>query len=111
MNAALVFSSLCLVVGGLLLAHWVLSSRYPALTTRLARAEGADQRAPGTLRLRVPVAAPAWLAGILGGYERDLRRAGDGKTLGRLLRGCPRSLGGDPQTRAACVGRRRRRRA
>jgi tight adherence protein C len=85
MNAALVLSSLCLVVGGLLLAHWVLSSRRPALTTRLARAEGADQPAPGTLRLHVPVTAPAWLAGILGGYERDLRRAGDGKTLGRLL--------------------------
>jgi tight adherence protein C len=85
MNAALVLSSLCLVAGGLLLAHWVLSSRRPALTTRLARAEGADQRAPGTLRLRVPVAAPVWLAGILGGYERDLRRAGDGKTLARLL--------------------------
>jgi tight adherence protein C len=85
MNAALALSSLCLVIGGLLLTHWVLSSRRPALTTRLARAEGVDQRAPGTLRLRAPVNAPAWLAGILGGYERDLRRAGDGKTLGRLL--------------------------
>jgi tight adherence protein C len=84
MNAVLVLSSLCLVVGGLLLTYWMLSSRRPALTTRLARAEGAAP-APGTLGLRVPVTAPAWLAGILGGYERDLRRAGDGKTLGRLL--------------------------
>jgi tight adherence protein C len=85
MNSALALSSLCLVAGGLLLAHWVLSSRRPALTTRLARAEGADEPAPSTLRLRVPMAVPAWLAGILGGYERDLHRAGDVKTLGRLL--------------------------
>jgi Flp pilus assembly protein TadB len=85
MNAALVLSSLCLFVGGLLLAHWALSSRRPALATRLARAEGADQPVHGTPLLRAPVTAPAWLAGILDGYERDLRRAGDGKTLGRLL--------------------------
>ncbi|MGH2944650.1 MAG: hypothetical protein ACRDLN_17955 [Solirubrobacteraceae bacterium] len=84
MNAPLALFSLCLVTGGLLLAHWVLSSGHPALTTRLARAEGSD-RPSGALRLRSRVAVPEWLAGILGGYERDLRRAGAGKTLGRLL--------------------------
>lgn len=84
MNAALVLCSLCLVAGGLLLAQWGLSSRRPALTTRLARAEG-DHRAPGGVRLLGSPTPPAWVAGILARYERDLRQAGEGKTLGRLF--------------------------
>jgi tight adherence protein C len=83
-NATLLLSSVCLVAGGLLLGHWILSSRRPALTTRLARAEGSDRAAAGVLDRRGPVMA-GWLAGVVGSYERDLRRAGDGKTLGRFL--------------------------
>jgi tight adherence protein C len=85
MNAALVLSSLCLVAGGLLLAHWILSSRRPALTARLARAEGSEQTTAGAPRLAESATVPLWLTGIVAGYERDLRRAGDGKTLGRLF--------------------------
>ncbi|MGH2948619.1 MAG: type II secretion system F family protein [Solirubrobacteraceae bacterium] len=85
MNAALALCSLCLVAGGLLLAHGILSSRRPALTTRLARAEGAGRAAIGAFRLGGAVTGPGWLAGVVGGYQRDLRRAGDGKTLGRFL--------------------------
>jgi len=84
-NATLVLSSVCLVAGGLLLGRWSLSSRRPALTTRLARAEGSDRAAAGALDRRGPVMAAGWLAGVVGSYERDLRRAGDGKTLGRFL--------------------------
>jgi tight adherence protein C len=85
MNAALVLSSLCLVAGGLLLAHWILSSRRPALTARLARAEGSEQTTAGAPRLAESATVPLWLTGIVAGYERDLRRAGEGKTLGRLF--------------------------
>jgi tight adherence protein C len=84
-NAALALSSLCLVAGGLLLAHWILSSRRPALMARLARAEGSNQPSADALRLRESVTVPGWLAGAVRRYERDLRRAGEGKTLGRFF--------------------------
>jgi tight adherence protein C len=81
-NAVLLLSSLCLVAGGLLIAQWVLSVRRPALTTRLARAEGSD---PRTLRALRRPNAPDWLDAVAGRYERDLRRAGEGKTLRRFV--------------------------
>jgi tight adherence protein C len=84
-NAGLVLSSLCLLVGGLLLAYWALSSRRPALVARLARAEGAGRPLSGGVHRPAPVPAPAWLEALVAGYRRDLRRAGEGKTLGRFF--------------------------
>jgi Flp pilus assembly protein TadB len=85
MNAGLAFSSACLVAGGLLLAHWALSRRRPALSTRLARAEGIAPTTTGTVRAS-EVSAPDWLQGLLARYELDLRLVGDGTTLRRFLR-------------------------
>jgi tight adherence protein C len=82
-NAELLFFSLCLVAGGLLVGYGVLSTRRAPLRTRLARAEGEELARSGAI-LRVPVSMPGWLAGVIAGYERDLRRAGEGKALGRF---------------------------
>jgi len=84
-NAALVLSSVCLVAGGLLLARWILSSRRPALMARLARAEGSERTTVGAPGLAESATVPPWLTGIVAGYERDLRRAGEGKTLERFF--------------------------
>lgn len=85
MNVTLLFSSICLVVGGLLLAHWALSRRRPALSVRLARAEGVAPEHGGGLLDAAELPRPEWLEGLIARYERDLRQVGDGKTLQRFL--------------------------
>ncbi len=82
MNAALFASSVCLVTGGLLLAH-AYASRRPALADRLARATGAPV---GRLdRRKLSLEPLAWLASLSTSYERDLRQAGGRKTLTRFV--------------------------
>ncbi len=82
MNDALLLSSACLVGGGLLLAY-AYSSRRPALAIRLARAAGTR---PGRRHSRgINLEPPSWLSNLRASYERDLRRAGDRKTIGRFL--------------------------
>jgi tight adherence protein C len=78
----LLFSSACLVAGGLLCAY-AYACRRPTLASRLARAEGAA--AAGLAGHGLALELPSWLSGLRASYERDLRRAGGGKTLGRLL--------------------------
>ncbi|MDE3069345.1 MAG: type II secretion system F family protein [Acidobacteriota bacterium] len=76
-------SSIAFVAGGLLLVVHVLAGRREPLAVRLARAEGRlaeSVRGPSALP-----SLPAWLSGLRTGYERDLRRAGGGKTLQRFL--------------------------
>jgi tight adherence protein C len=82
MNGALLLSSACLVGGGLLLAY-AYSSRRPALAIRLARAAGSKggQRHGRAIDLE----PPSWLSNLRASYERDLRRAGDRKTIGRFV--------------------------
>jgi len=82
MNATLFLSSVSFVIGGLLLVVYVLAGRREPLVVRLARVEGriAELGARGaTLQL------PGSLAGLRASYERDLRRAGGRKTLGRFF--------------------------
>jgi tight adherence protein C len=81
-NAALLLSSLCLVSGGLLLAYAYVFRR-PPLAARLARAEGAEAGEP--LGHALAGALPSWLSGLRASYERDLRQAGDRRTLARFL--------------------------
>lgn len=86
MNAALLFFSACLVVGGLLLGEHVLSRRRPALSTRLARAHGARHVVSGGLvGASVPDPVRAWHERVRVNYEGRLRRAGSGDTVGLLL--------------------------
>jgi tight adherence protein C len=81
-NTALLLSSACLVGGGLLLAHAYLFRR-PPLAARLARAEGAES---GERLGHVLVGElPSWLSGPRASYARDLRQAGDRRTLARFL--------------------------
>lgn len=82
MNIALLFSSACLVAGGLLVAR-AYAFRRPTLALRLARAEGDEATSLG--RRRLGLEWPSWLSGRLASYERDLRQAGQRKTLGRFL--------------------------
>ena len=82
MNPVLILSSSCLVVGGILLAY-AYASRRPGLAIRLARAEGAV--AAGLDGRGLDLELPAGLSRIRASYERDLRRAGGRKTLGRFL--------------------------
>jgi hypothetical protein len=82
MNTTLLISSVSFVIGGLLLVAHVLAGRREPLAVRLARVEGriGEFGAHGsTLRL------PGWLVGLRASYERDLRRAGEGKTLHRFF--------------------------
>jgi tight adherence protein C len=83
MNGGLLLSSLCLVVGGLLLGQWALSRRRPALSVRLDRAQGLAPARAGPLD-GAQLPRPTWLEDLLARYERDLSRAGEGKTLGRF---------------------------
>jgi tight adherence protein C len=85
-NVALLFSSVCFVVGGLLLAQWALSRRYPALSARLARAEGLTPARGNDLIDPSELPMPAWLEGVLARYEGELRLVGDGKTLSSFVR-------------------------
>ncbi len=83
MNAVLFLSSVCLVVGGLMLAHAYLNRRLP-LATRLARSAGTADHRPidaGPLGLELP----SGLDGLRSAYERDLRQAGGRRTLSRFL--------------------------
>ena len=81
MNTTLLLSSVSFVIGGVLLVVHVLAGRREPLVVRLARVEGriGELGAHGsTLQL------PGWLVGLRASYERDLRRAGGGKTLRRF---------------------------
>jgi Flp pilus assembly protein TadB len=82
MNTTLFLSSVSFVIGGLLLVVQVLAGRREPLAVRLARVEGriGELGAPGST-----VQLPGWLVGLRASYERDLRRAGGGKTLRRFF--------------------------
>ena len=84
MNGTLALSSFALVAGGLLLVHHALLRRRPSLSVRLARVGG---RVGGgdAFAADAPVAVPAWLARLHDHYARELRRAGEQKSVGRLL--------------------------
>lgn len=85
MNGTLLFSSLCLIVGGLLLCEHVLSRRRPALSTRLARAQGArhlGQASDRSVAGSVPEPVRAWSERVRASYEHRLRRAGNGDSVG-----------------------------
>jgi tight adherence protein C len=83
-NGLLALSTLCLLAGGLLLAHFYLGRRRPALSVRLARAQGTVSG--GWLQARAfGIEPPAAVARVLEAYARDLRQAGGGKTLARFL--------------------------
>jgi Flp pilus assembly protein TadB len=84
MNGTLLFSSLCLVVGGLLLCEYVLSRRRPALSARLATAQGARQlvRGAGHISGSVPAPVRAWIENVSASYEGRLRRAGNKDSVG-----------------------------
>ncbi len=82
MNTALLLSSLCLVSGGLALTYAYVVRR-PPLAARLARTEGAEGREPVGHALASGL--PSWLFGLRASYERDLRQAGDRRTLARFL--------------------------
>ena len=83
MNTALLFCSLCLIVGGLLLCQYVLSRRRPALSARLAAAEGARQlvNGAGLLGGSLPEPVGAWVEGVRSSYESRLRRAGNSDSV------------------------------
>jgi len=84
MNTALLFSSLCLVVGGLLLCEYVLSRRRPALSTRLAAAQGARQlvHGAGNLSGSLPEPVRAWIEKVSASYDARLHRAGNKDSVG-----------------------------
>ena len=83
MNGLLALSTFCLICGGLLLAHFYLGRRRPALSVRLARAQGAAV-AGWSQGWPFRIEPPAPFARAIESYRRDLRRAGSGKTLPRL---------------------------
>jgi tight adherence protein C len=81
MIAALFFSSLCLVAGGLLIAVHVRSRRRPSLQVRLARAEGQlPAGALGGVVGEVPEPLRMLTGRIMDGYEERLQRAGRNET-------------------------------
>lgn len=83
MNGTLLFSSLCLVVGGLLLCEYVLSRRRPALSARLATAQGARLvRGAGHISGSVPAPVRAWIENVSASYDGRLRRAGNKDSVG-----------------------------
>ena len=84
MNGTLALSSLALVAGGLLLVYHALARRRPSLSVRLARA-GGRVSSGGEVAVRLSPVAPAWLSRLRDHYSRDLRRAGERKSLRRLL--------------------------
>lgn len=86
MNATLALSSVCLVVGGLLLRAHALANRRPSLAVRLARARGelsAGQESP--LAAAVPAWALAWVGRIGAFYEGRLHQAGRSETPGQWM--------------------------
>lgn len=82
MNAALLVSSACLVGGGLLLAYAAIAPQRPALAVRLPRL--ARARRPG--ELPVPGSALRWFEVVESAYARELRQAGQRKTVGHVVR-------------------------
>ena len=86
MSATLLLSALALVAGGLLLAHALVAGSRPALAARLDRT-GASLR--NRARLGAGVAVDARLGrdveALRTRYERSLRQAGGGKSVGGLL--------------------------
>jgi tight adherence protein C len=73
-------------VGALLVVWHRFAAMTPALSLRLARARGAIVADAHPLRrASVDLSTPAWLQARLDDYERQLERAGEGKTLGRFL--------------------------
>ncbi|MHB8243639.1 MAG: type II secretion system F family protein [Solirubrobacteraceae bacterium] len=86
MNVGLLFSSLCLVVGGLLLVVHALSGRRPALASRLARAQGTRQSvSAGSVGESIPEPLREWGEQVYASYEGRLRRAGKTETVGLFL--------------------------
>jgi Flp pilus assembly protein TadB len=86
MSTALLFSSVCLVAGGLLVAVHVLSRRRPSLQARLARAEGQLSAAKtGVLVGEVPEPLYAWGARVRKVYEEQLRIAGRSEATSQFL--------------------------
>jgi tight adherence protein C len=84
---ALTISWLLFVAGGLLIAYHFLGQRTPALAVRIARTRGEAVRPRawfglGGTSLPVPAAAQDWLSR----WERQLRQAGERKTLHTFLR-------------------------
>ena len=82
MNPTLVASSLCLIVGGLMIALHLFAPRRAPLTERLATARGAKPTPAGFQLGRL---LPSLPQRFLAAYERDLRRAGETKTRRRYL--------------------------
>lgn len=83
MTGLLLASSACLVIGGLILGHWMIGARRPALDARLAP----TRRGTGTDRARrsLDIELPGWASDVIAGYGRDLKRAGGSKTLREFL--------------------------
>jgi tight adherence protein C len=83
MNVTLLLSTLCFLAGGLLLAvHLLAPQRTPVaerLTSSRRRAPSSSNGGPAL------TAAPPSLLRLRGFYASELRRAGGGKTLRRLL--------------------------
>ena len=85
MNGTLVLSSLALVAGGLLLMYHALTRRRPSLSIRLARVDTRRSAGDAIASLPQPLAVPGWFTRITAYYARELRRAGDRKSLRLLL--------------------------
>lgn len=85
MNVTLLFSSLCLVVGGLLLRAHALSNRRPSLAVRLARARGELPADENPLAAGVPEWARVWAGRVDVFYGDRLRLAGRGETPGQWM--------------------------
>jgi tight adherence protein C len=83
-NGTLLLSSLGLLIGGLLLALHFGRERRAPLAIRLARVEGMGILREGDW-VPVGVAVPGWFSSVRDRYERDLRRAGEEKTLARFV--------------------------
>jgi tight adherence protein C len=85
-NVTLALSSLCLVVGGLLIYAHILSQRRPSLAVRLARARGEHPSvSENPLAASVPEWVRTWseLARVF--YEARLRQAGRSETAEQLF--------------------------
>jgi tight adherence protein C len=85
MIGTLLLLSICLIAGGVLLTASWLGLRAPALPARLARAQGTTSVARAGHSLALPEPVRERLADLLGGYQRDLRRAGRDETARQLL--------------------------
>jgi|GEM_PF-2699111 len=87
MNAALLFCSVCLIVGGLLVCEYVLSRQRPALAARLARAHGATRLGDGgaIAGSSLPEPVRALSERVRAVYERRLRKADKSETVALFL--------------------------